>query len=200
MAARSLSLLIEKPLFASSPVPSPNHDELAQIYTAHHREVLRVCRRFFRQREDAEDAAAEIFLKLHRVLDKRDPSMPFRPWLAQVANRHCIDKLRQKKRESNWCLDGVDVTEMTDGSAVSPLGRLLVQEKQSRVREQMNRLPERYRLLLILRYYKSMSYAEIAGALNRQLPAVRMMIFRAKDQLRRNLQLLGGSDAASELQ
>src|SRR5215475_13921072 len=136
MAARSLSLMIEKPLFTSSPMPLPaaTRDELADIYTAHHREVLRVCRRFFRQREDAEDAAAEVFLKLHRVLDKKDPTMPFRPWLAQVANRHCIDKLRQKKRESNWCLDGVDVSEITDGSAPSPLGQLLTREKQQRVR------------------------------------------------------------------
>jgi DNA-directed RNA polymerase specialized sigma24 family protein len=48
-------------------------------------------------------------------------------------------------------------------------------------------LPERYKVPLLLRYYKRMSYSEIARTLNRGLPAVRMMIFRAKYQLRRNL-------------
>jgi len=48
-------------------------------------------------------------------------------------------------------------------------------------------LPEKYKLPLVLRYYKQMSYSEIARALKRQIPAVRMMIFHAKEQLRRNL-------------
>src|SRR5262249_29742534 len=40
---------------------------------------------------------------------------------------------------------------------------------------------------LVLRYYKRMSYAEIARTLNRRLPAVKTILFRAKSQLRRNL-------------
>ena len=66
---------------------------LSTIYTAHYRHVLRVCRRFFRQPEDAEDATAEVFLKLHRALETKDEAVPFRPWVSRVAARHCIDKL-----------------------------------------------------------------------------------------------------------
>ncbi len=68
---------------------------LGTIYTAHYRYVLGICRRFFRQPEDAEDAAAEVFVKLYRVLHQKDERLPFRPWVSQVAWRHCIDKLRQ---------------------------------------------------------------------------------------------------------
>jgi hypothetical protein len=49
------------------------------IYTTHYRHVLRVCRHFFQRREDAQDAAAEVFLKLHRVLETRNEAMPFVP-------------------------------------------------------------------------------------------------------------------------
>ena len=55
------------------------------------------------------------------------------------------------------------------------------------MREQLIRLPEKYKVPLLLRYYKRMTYSEIARTLNRGLPAVKIMIFRAKDQLRRNL-------------
>jgi RNA polymerase sigma-70 factor (ECF subfamily) len=55
------------------------------------------------------------------------------------------------------------------------------------VREQLIRLPEKYKVPLLLCYYQQMSYSEIARALKRQLPTVRGMIFRAKEQLRRNL-------------
>ena len=47
-------------------------EALSTIYTTHYRHVLRICRSFFRQPEDTEDAAAEVFLKLHKVLETRD--------------------------------------------------------------------------------------------------------------------------------
>jgi DNA-directed RNA polymerase specialized sigma24 family protein len=48
-------------------------------------------------------------------------------------------------------------------------------------------LPEIYRVALVLRYYKRMSYSEIAHALNTRLPSVKIRIFRAKNYLRRSL-------------
>lgn len=191
MAARSMSPLIESPLFSeySNAPASARPDELNSIYNTHYRDVLQLCQHFFRKREDAEDAAAEVFLKLHKILEKRDPAMPFRPWLSQVARRHCIDKLRHRKVELRLCLDGIDVSDVVDNLAPSPLSEILRKEKELHVREQLNRLPNRYKVPLVLRYYKRMSYREIAGALNSGLPAVRLMIFRAKNQLRNNLQL-----------
>ena len=160
---------------------------LSTIYTVHYRHVLRVCRRFFRQPEDAEDAAAEVFLKLHKVLETRNEAVPFRPWVSKVAGRHCIDKLRQRKLEKSSCVEGADVSEVPDYSTVSPLSQILRREERLEVREQLIRLPEKYKVPLVLRYYKQMSYSEIARTLNTRLPAVRMMIFRAKDYLRRSL-------------
>jgi len=104
-----------------------------------------------------------------------------------VAGRHCIDKLRRKKRELNSCVGGTDLTEVPDNSTPSPLSQILRSEERRQVREQLIRLPEKYKVPLLLRYYKRMTYSEIARTLNRGLPAVKIMIFRAKDQLRRNL-------------
>jgi RNA polymerase sigma-70 factor (ECF subfamily) len=55
------------------------------------------------------------------------------------------------------------------------------------LREELNRLPDYYKVPLVLHYYKCMSYSEIARTLNRRLPAVKTIIFRAKSRLRRNL-------------
>jgi RNA polymerase sigma-70 factor (ECF subfamily) len=160
---------------------------LGSIYTDHYQYVLRVCRRFFRQPEDAEDAAAEVFLKLYRVLHQRDETMPFRPWVSQVAGRHCIDKLRQRKCERSSSLEDIDIGGFTDHSALSPLSEILRKDEQRQIRKHLTRLPEKYKVPLVLLYYKRMSYSEIAGTLNTRLPAIRMIIFRAKDFLRRNL-------------
>jgi RNA polymerase sigma-70 factor (ECF subfamily) len=163
-------------------------DVLSKIYATHYRHVLGICRRFFRQPEDAEDAAAEVFLKLHSVLETRNEAVPFGPWMSQVAGRHCIDRLRRGKREKGSRVDAADLSDVPDDSTPSPLSQVLRKEERLEVREQLIRLPEKFKVPLVLRYYKQMSYSEIACALKTRLPAVRMMIFRAKEQLRRNLQ------------
>lgn len=160
---------------------------MGALYVAHYGHVFQVCRRFFQQKEDAEDAAAEVFLKLHLVLDKKDETIPFRPWVSRVAARHCIDKLRQRRSEKRLCLAGIDVSEVPDHDTPSPLSQILSNEEQRQVREQLIRMPGHYRLSLVLHYYKALSYTDIARTLNRSLPGVKTLIFRAKGQLRRNL-------------
>jgi RNA polymerase sigma factor (sigma-70 family) len=191
MATEATSMLMEEPQVSSAlPQSQPQPirpDVLGSIYTDHYQYVLRVCRRFFRQPEDAEDAAAEVFLKLYRVLHQRDETMPFRPWVSQVAGRHCIDKLRQRKCERSSSLEDIEISGFADHSALSPLSEILRKDEQRQVREHLTRLPEKYKVPLVLLYYKRMSYSEIAGTLNTRLPAIRMIIFRAKDFLRRNL-------------
>jgi len=199
MATQSNAMLLEDVPFGSafSQAWHTCPDVLNSIYAVHYPHVLQVCRRFFRQPEDAEDAAAEVFLKLHTVLAKKDAEHPFRPWVCQVAGRHCIDKLRRRKREKYSAVDSNDLYAVADSSAPSPLSQLLRKEAKRQVREQLNLLPDYYRVPLILRYYKRMSYSEIARVLNRRLPAVKTIIFRAKCRLRRNLRHLDHSTAES---
>jgi RNA polymerase sigma factor (sigma-70 family) len=146
---------------------------------------LRVCRRFFWRREDAEDAAAEVFLKLHTVLETEERPIRSRSWLSKVTGRHCIDRLRQAKAERRRRVDDeIEFDALPDSLALSPLSRVLRREQQNKVREELRRLPRDYRVLLVLHYYRQMTYAEIAIALGKQLPTIKTAIFRAKRMLR----------------
>jgi RNA polymerase sigma-70 factor (ECF subfamily) len=198
MATESTLLLTKDAFYTVLNQPRPICPEgLSAIYRAHYRHVLQVCRRFFRQPEDAEDAAAEVFLKLCRVLHQKDEKLPFRPWVSQVAGHHCIDKLRQRKREKSLSLEEIGPSGIADRSTASPLSQILRKDEQRQVREQLARLPEKYRVPLVLRYYRQMSYSEIARALNTRLPIARVMIFRAKNYLRRNLRQVRESQRPS---
>jgi RNA polymerase sigma-70 factor (ECF subfamily) len=168
-----------------------DHEMWSALYTSYHRTVLQICRRFFKQPQDAEDAAAEVFLKLHKILHLRNEAQPFRPWLLQVARHHCIDKLRRRKCEKSSSLNEIGCFGVADASAPSPLLLVLRREEQHRIREQLTRLPMKYRVPLVLRYYKQMSYSEIADKMNRGIAEVRVKIFRAKGQLRSKLRQVG---------
>ena len=109
MATGSASLLLkETGLGAALQQASQASPEvISAIYTEHHRHVLRVCRRFFRFPEDAEDAAAEVFLKLHRVLETKDEALPFRPWVSQVAGQPTLRKsltIRLLRHSPRFCV------------------------------------------------------------------------------------------------
>ncbi len=161
---------------------------VCSLYNSHYRYVLRVCRHFFWQRADAEDAASEVFLKLHFVLDAEERPIKSRSWVSKVTGRHCIDKLRQVKAERRHRVeDEIEFDALPDRLAHSPLSQVLRREQQGKVRQELRRLPRDYRILLVLHYYRQMTYAEIALALGKRLPAIKTAIFRAKRMLRDRL-------------
>jgi len=185
MSFMSAALTRERQMCAAVIQPAPVSSELLrELYITHHCHVLQTCRKFFRQPEDAEDAAAEVFLKLYRVLHQKDEMVPFRPWLSQIAAHHCIDKLRRRKHEKNSVSEEVDVEGLLDHSTPSALSEVLRSEAEGQVREALTSLPEKHRIVLVLHYYDRMHYSQIANALNVSLSAVRVRIFRAKRFLR----------------
>jgi RNA polymerase sigma factor (sigma-70 family) len=163
-------------------------DAFAEIYNSNYHRVLGLCRQRLGQQEEAEDAAAEAFLKTYRALATYNPSQPFLPWLFSVASHQCVDRLRQRKLQSERFV-AEDITPLLpERHQVSPLTQLQNEEQQRQVREQIDRLPDCYRLPLALRYYAEMSYDEIATALGLGRNTVATAIFRAKKELRRKMQ------------
>lgn len=201
MAATTNSIFLGESMLcgAWSETAQGSPEFVGALYASHYRYVLQVCKHFFWQQEDAEDAAAEVFLKLHTVLKDEDRPIRFKPWLSKVTGRHCIDKLRQGHSERVRRVVEVEYDALPDHSTPSPLSRVLLREQQRQVREEVRRLPRHYRVPLVLHYYRRMSYTEIARTLGRQLPAVKMAIFRAKRLLRGRLLALGNGQAAQGL-
>jgi RNA polymerase sigma-70 factor (ECF subfamily) len=157
--------------------------QFGEFYTSHYRYVLRVCQRFLWRHEDAEDAASEVFLKLHSLEGEQQPIHSL-PWLCKVTGRHCIDRLRQVKAERRRRVEEEHCETLPDELTNSPLARVLLRERSDWVREGLRRLPRESRILLVLHYYRQLSYAEIADALGKQLPAVKTGVFRAKRMLK----------------
>ena len=167
------------------------HDSeaLGEIYSRYVRRVFGLCRYMLNSREGAEDATSEVFLKLQRSIESYDSSIPFPRWLLRVAGNQCVDALRRRQRGQKVFV------EVADGSAVietassepSPLGAVISAQERAQVRDTITRLPENYRVPLVLRYYSELSYEEIAQQVGLERNYVAALIFRAKKELRRRL-------------
>lgn len=163
-------------------------EALGKIYRHYVRRVFGLCRYMLDSRESAEDATSEVFLKLQRSIESYDGSIPFPRWLLRVAGNHCIDALRRRKRGRQVIVEVEDATVIeAPSSELSPLGVVIRTEERAQVRDAIARLPENYRVPLVLRYYSELSYDEIAQQLDLQRNYVAALIFRAKQELRRKL-------------
>jgi RNA polymerase sigma-70 factor, ECF subfamily len=164
-------------------------EALGEIYCRYVRRVFGLCRYMLNSREGAEDATSEVFLKLQRSIESYDGSIPFPRWLLRVAGNQCIDALRRRQRGLKVFVeveDGAAVIEAASSEA-SPLGAVISTQERAQVRDSIARLPENYRLPLVLRYYGELSYDEIAQELGLERNYVGALIFRAKQELRRRL-------------
>jgi RNA polymerase sigma-70 factor, ECF subfamily len=164
-------------------------EALGEIYRLYARRIFGLCRYILDSRESAEDATSEVFLKLQRSIKTYDGSIPFLRWLLKVAGNQCIDVLRHRKRGQQVIVEaeeGVAAIEAAS-SDPSPLSAVLSKEERAQVRDAIARLPENYRVPLVLRYYSELSYDEIAQQLGLQRNYVAALIFRAKQELRRKL-------------
>src|SRR5437660_2745683 len=182
MEGRDLESVIER---------AQGHDTqaLGEIHRRYVRRVFGLCRHMLDSRESAEDATSEVFLKLQRSIESYDGSIPFPRWLLRVAGNQCIDVLRRRRRGRRVIVEveyGAAVVEAAS-SEPSPLGSVIRMEERAQLQAAIARLPENFRLPLVLRYYSELSYDEIGQELGLQRNHVAALIFRAKLKQRRQL-------------
>ena len=152
--------------------------------------------RFLRDEEEARDAVQEGFLSAWRALDRFDQGSRLSTWLHRIVVNACLMRLRTRRRRPEEPIedflprfeaDGHQVLHPTpewEGSAETLLAR---SETRAIVREAIDRLPESYRAVLLLRDIEELSTEETAEALGLSIPAVKSRLLRARLQLRERL-------------
>jgi RNA polymerase sigma-70 factor (ECF subfamily) len=151
------------------------------------------------KRIDPSDVVQETMVLADRRLDAylKEPPLPFYPWLRQLAwdqlvamhRKHLYASRRSRRREEDVApaLSDESVAELASclvDSAADPLQRLVRAELQDRVRAAIDKLPEAYREILVLRHLEQLSTAETAAVLAIGSSAAKMRHLRAIERLR----------------
>ena len=156
------------------------------LFRAHEVDVQRHCRRLLGDQAER-DATQEVFLRARRGFASWDSERPFRPWLLAVAGNHCIDQLRRRSRETRI----FDSRDLDPGDLLhpgpSPLRLTLRSEERGHLLDALDRLPQKYRLPLVLRYFQELDYDAIGEVLGVSRGQVGTLLFRAKRLLRQAL-------------
>jgi len=136
--------------------------------------------------ESAEDLTQEIFLKAFRGLSRYRGDAPARAWLAAIAHNAVKNQYRFLGRFRRLFQASPEPEAFADPAdpRPDPEGSVGEGERRARVAAALERLPEAFRMPVVLRDLDGWSYEEIAAALRLPLGTVKSRIARARGQLR----------------
>jgi RNA polymerase sigma-70 factor (ECF subfamily) len=157
-------------------------DAYSAVVNAFQGPVYNLCFRMLGNRQEAEDAAQETFLKAYRSLERYDPGRPFVNWILRIASNHCVDRMR-RGRLRPMSLEALHPGLQSGGPSPGPESTMVGAEKEAQVREMLRDLGSTDRAAVILFYWHDMSYEEIGETLSLTVSAVKSRLHRARKEL-----------------
>ena len=134
-------------------------------------------------KEDANDLAQEVFIKIYNNLDKYFPEFKFSTWIIRITTNHIIDYMRKKRCEV-ISIEDVSYKLAADNT---PELQYIKKEEEFFLNSLLDALPEMYKTPLILYHKQGLSYQEIANITNQPLSKVKNRIFRGRKILKQQL-------------
>jgi RNA polymerase sigma-70 factor (ECF subfamily) len=164
-----------------------DRDALGPLMERHHVRIYRIALSYLRDRDEAQDAVQETFVKAYQGAARWDGTAEVAPWLSRIAVNHAIDRYRRGRRRlrAETPLDdeehgGPRVAE----PAPSPERRAIGRQAGERISAALLGLPARQRAIVVLRLYEEMNLEEIARALDMSLGTVKSSLHRALRRMR----------------
>jgi RNA polymerase sigma-70 factor (ECF subfamily) len=143
---------------------------------------------FIRNREAADDAAQEVFLKAYLALPRFHLKSEFGTWLYRIAVNHVKDILRKRGRAREVSLEDVREISVTDENVLEKAElEQATETRKSLVQKLVQALPEKYRIILTLRDIQGLPYEEISRVLHLSSGTVDSRLHRARKMLRHKL-------------
>ena len=172
------------------------HEASFEILLDRHRNaVVNHLFRLVRDRAVAEELAQDVFLRVYRFRNRYQPDAKFTTWLFRITTNVALNWRRDTRREAGHlrldaataetrCLDVLDQNPRADQ-------QLLAELRAREIRDAIDLLPPKQLAAVVMHKYEGMDYIQIAEVLGCSIPALKSLLFRAYETLRRRLAHLG---------
>ena len=168
--------------------------------TSEQRRIYGLCQHMLQDRDEADSATQDTFLKAHRALQKFGAEDPVEPakWLTRIAVNTCLDRLRSRRwqfwRRRTQGADDQEALQRTVSRAPEAEDHYFASQIRLRLDTAMGQLSDRQRAVFTLRHYQNFTMEEIAASLQLDAGTVKAHMHRAVTKLRVELRDLYGAN------
>ena len=161
----------------------------AELLDKYKESIFYMMLKMVKNQDDADDLTIEAFGKAFNRLHLYEPDFAFSTWLYRIATNNCIDFIRKKHMVTFSIDKGFEDSEGNQSTFdvkepnLDPEERIIRKQKIRIMREIVDQLKPRYKELIVLRYFRELSYEEIAETTELPLGTVKAQLFRARDML-----------------
>lgn len=156
----------------------------SELMRRHYKGVVNYIYRFTNLRDNSEDLAQEVFLRIYRSAGQYRPEAKFSTWLYKIATNVSLTYVK-KKSNSNVSLDEIDDGGDATGNPDLDIADDIIYRKEMMnvIFEAMESLPEREKVAIMLCKYEGLSYEEVAQVLECTVGAVKAYVHRGRMKL-----------------
>lgn len=130
--------------------------------------------------QEAFDATQETLIRAYQEPNFFEEDFKMKSWLFRVLTNLCYNLTRDKRRRGGILKM---MAKPVNRDSMEALDQMLRREEEGTVVKALDRVPEKYRTILLLKYYNDLSYLEIAEVLGCKLGTVMSRLSRARDRL-----------------
>ena len=169
-------------------------DAFEEIIARYETKVMNLALRFTRNQEDAEEVMQDVFTTVYRKIDGFRGQSAFSSWLYRIVVNAAFMKLRKRKQSQTISMDDLapavkQYCMERDVVAVSHSYNIAVtHELQEVLQRAIDKLPDQYRAVFVLRDVDGLSNQETGRILDLSIPAVKSRLHRSRIMLRKKLQ------------
>lgn len=135
-------------------------------------------------KNEAADVTQEVFLRAWANLSRYNPEFCFKTWIARITVNHCINLNKKSRRNAPW---NDEEMERVIADEDNPEEASLEKERHEDIRNAINSLPDKYRILVLLFHQQSMSYQEICRITGQPMTIIKNRLYRARKMLAEKL-------------
>jgi len=166
-------------------VQSGDGEQFGVLIDRFEAKLKRYARKFLSRPDDIDDLVQDVFIKAYTNIQSFDTRQRFSPWIYRIAHNVFVNELRRKERRGGFGIFDVDTLLPQLPAKETADADALHNELQSEMGELVGQLKPKYREVVVLFYFESLSYDEISSILKIPTSTVGVRMTRARAQLKK---------------
>jgi RNA polymerase sigma-70 factor (ECF subfamily) len=173
-----------------------------ELVTLHQGAIIGTVTRMLGNVDDAHDIAQQVFIRVWKSAYRYEPTAKFTTWLFTITRNLVFNETRRRSRRKEVSLepdsDDDQPRQFASLTTPGPDEQAQQEELEQALDRAIAALPEKQRLAVVLRRHQELPYEQLCDILKMSLPAVKSLLFRARNELRKSLSAYLGDSVSDD--